>query len=99
MSARRGDGVESVNAAQVKEGVDVPRARAETKWVSRIHVRDICECVMASMERPCAGTVYNVADDEPAPRSVVMVHARQVCGTNTHLCIRRVRVSEPSREV
>jgi nucleoside-diphosphate-sugar epimerase len=52
---------------------------AETKWISRVHVRDICECIMASMERPCAGAVYNVADDEPAPRHVVMSYARQVC--------------------
>lgn len=54
----------------------------ESKWVSRVHVRDICECVMASMERPSSlGCVYNVADDEPEKRDTVMRYARELLGT------------------
>ena len=47
------------------------------KWVSRIHVADICGVLMASMVLPPSrqprGTVYNVADVAPAPRA-------EVCG-------------------
>ena len=45
--------------------------------VSRIHVQDICAVLQASMVAPQPGTVYNVADDEPATRAEVLAFA---CG-------------------
>jgi hypothetical protein len=58
-------------------------------WVSRIHVADICGAIIASMLAPVAcsqggrdagagagmGSVYNVADNSPAPRDEVMQYA------------------------
>ncbi|GMA78976.1 hypothetical protein GCM10025880_53930 [Methylorubrum aminovorans] len=35
---------------------------------NRIHVDDIVATLAASIERPRPGAVYNVTDDEPAPR-------------------------------
>ena len=42
---------------------------------SRIHVDDIASVLQASMARPRAGAVYNVADDEPAPPADVTAFA------------------------
>jgi len=44
---------------------------------SRIHVEDIASALEASIERPRAGAIYNVCDDEPAaPHEVVEYAAR-----------------------
>ena len=45
-------------------------------WVSRVHVADICGAIVAAMLQPDTGGVFNVADDEPAPRALVMAYAR-----------------------
>jgi nucleoside-diphosphate-sugar epimerase len=51
------------------------------RYVSRIHVTDICSALLASMAaaadgaRDAAPAVYNVADNEPAPRADVMAYA------------------------
>jgi len=47
---------------------------------SRIHVDDIARTVMASLDRPRHGAVYNVADDEPAPSAEVVAHACKLLG-------------------
>lgn len=47
---------------------------------SRIHVDDIARTVLASLERPRHGAVYNVADDEPAPSAEVVAHACELLG-------------------
>ena len=47
---------------------------------SRIHVHDIVNVLLASMERPRAGAIYNVCDDEPAAQSEVIVHAAGLLG-------------------
>jgi nucleoside-diphosphate-sugar epimerase len=47
---------------------------------SRIHVEDIAGVLEASMARPRAGAVYNVADDEPAPPDQVIAHAAELLG-------------------
>jgi len=41
----------------------------------RIHVDDIVATLRASMARPNAGAVYNLADDEPAPPQDVILEA------------------------
>lgn len=58
-------------------------ASGGTNWVSRIHVADICGAIIASMMAPVTGSegegaVYNVADNEPAPREVVMNYAEKL---------------------
>ncbi len=54
---------------------------------NRIHVEDIAQAVEASMDRPRAGGIYNVTDDEPAPPQDVVTFAANLCGC------------EPPREV
>ena len=54
------------------------------KWVSRIHVADICGVLMASMALPPSRqppvAVYNVADLTPAPRAEVLDYAASLLG-------------------
>jgi nucleoside-diphosphate-sugar epimerase len=47
---------------------------------SRIHVDDIAAAVAVSMERPRAGGIYNICDDEPAPSHVVNAYAAWLLG-------------------
>jgi nucleoside-diphosphate-sugar epimerase len=47
---------------------------------SRIHVADIASVLEASIARPRAGAIYNVADDEPAAPEAVVVYAAQLLG-------------------
>jgi nucleoside-diphosphate-sugar epimerase len=47
---------------------------------NRIHVDDIAAALMASMERPRAGAIYNLADDEPAPVPDVVAYAARLAG-------------------
>lgn len=47
---------------------------------SRIHVDDIVSGLLASLDRPRAGGVYNLVDDEPAPPQDVMEHAAKLLG-------------------
>ncbi|TNC72475.1 SDR family oxidoreductase [Rubellimicrobium roseum] len=47
---------------------------------SRIHVEDIAQVVLASIERPNPGAVYNVCDDDPAPPEDVIAHAAELLG-------------------
>lgn len=73
-------------AAQVPFAAATPalvgRAGAP-RYVSRIHVADICATLLASMATPAPNAemaLYNVADDEPAPRAEVMAHAAHLLG-------------------
>ena len=47
---------------------------------NRIHVDDIAAVLMASIERPRAGAIYNLADDEPAPAQDVVAYAASLAG-------------------
>ncbi|MCF7992369.1 MAG: SDR family oxidoreductase [Thiohalocapsa sp.] len=47
---------------------------------NRIHVDDLVTTLLASMQRPCAGRVYNVSDDEPAPADAVIAYAATLLG-------------------
>jgi nucleoside-diphosphate-sugar epimerase len=49
---------------------------------NRIHVDDAASALIASMRRPRAGAVYNVADDEPAPPQDVVAHAARLLGVD-----------------
>ena len=44
---------------------------------NRIHVEDIARTLLASMERPRNGAIYNVCDDEPAPPQDVITFAAE----------------------
>ena len=47
---------------------------------NRIHVDDIAAALEAAMTRPCLETVFNVADDEPAPSDEVVAYAASLIG-------------------
>ena len=47
---------------------------------NRIHVADIAKTLLASLERPNPGRIYNVADDFPAPPQDVISHAATLIG-------------------
>jgi len=47
---------------------------------SRIHVDDIAQVLLASIDRPNPGAAYNVCDDDPAPPQDVIGHAAELLG-------------------
>ena len=47
---------------------------------NRIHVDDIAGVLMASLQRPRHGAIYNVTDDEPAPPQDVVSFAASLAG-------------------
>jgi nucleoside-diphosphate-sugar epimerase len=47
---------------------------------SRIHLDDIVAGLLASLDRPRAGGIYNLCDDEPAPPQDVMEYAARLLG-------------------
>ncbi|MEJ6389864.1 SDR family oxidoreductase [Gymnodinialimonas ulvae] len=47
---------------------------------SRIHVDDIAQTILASINRPNPGTAYNVCDNDPAPPQDVIAHAADLLG-------------------
>lgn len=47
---------------------------------NRIHVADIVQTLIASINRPNAGSVYNLADDLPAPSYEVIAYACALAG-------------------
>jgi len=49
---------------------------------NRIHVDDIAGALAAAIERPEAGPIFNVADDEPAPPQEVIAYAAELLGVN-----------------
>ena len=47
---------------------------------SRIHIADLARVLIASMERPRPGAVYNVCDDDPAPTAAIVAYAAELLG-------------------
>ena len=56
------------------------RVKKDGQVFSRIHVEDIASVLQASMARPRAGAIYNVADDEPAAPDEVVAYAAMLLG-------------------
>lgn len=47
---------------------------------SRIHVSDLAAILSASMNKPFPGSIYNIADDAPAPPEEVVAYAANLLG-------------------
>ena len=47
---------------------------------NRIHVTDIAAAILAGIQRPNAGPIFNVTDDEPAPPQDVIAYAVEKLG-------------------
>lgn len=58
----------------------VQRIDKEGQVFSRIHVDDIAQVVLASMENPNPKTIYNLCDNEPAPAHEVVAFACNLLG-------------------
>ncbi|MHA1518396.1 MAG: SDR family oxidoreductase [Alphaproteobacteria bacterium] len=56
------------------------RINKDGQVFSRIHVEDIATVLEASIAKPRAGAIYNVADDEPAAPGDVVAHAAEMIG-------------------
>ena len=56
------------------------RIKKDGQVFSRIHVEDIASVLEASIARPRAGAIYNVADDEPAAPGDVVAYAAELMG-------------------
>lgn len=54
------------------------RMRVSKQYTSRVHVADICQALKATMYKPFSRKIYNVVDDEPAPREEVFAFARDL---------------------
>lgn len=48
----------------------------------RIHLDDIVQTLLTSIERPNPGAAYNLADDEPAPPDEVIAYACELLGVD-----------------
>src|SRR4029077_20882469 len=57
-----------------------PRIVKAGQVFTRIHVEDIASVLEASIARPRAGAIYNVADDEPAPPEDVIAYGAEWWG-------------------
>ncbi|GFQ05500.1 protein yeez [Phtheirospermum japonicum] len=47
------------------------KTRFLKNYTSRVHVADICQALHASILKPSTGKIYNIVDDDPAPREEV----------------------------
>ncbi len=56
------------------------RVFKEGQVFSRIHVDDLARALIASMNTPRGGAVYNICDDEPAPPQDVTAYACELLG-------------------
>ncbi len=65
--------------AKVRNGT-ARRIIKEGQVFSRIHAEDIATTVLASIQRPNPGAIYNVCDDDPAPPQDVIEHAAELLG-------------------
>jgi len=81
-TVRRSEASKNADASRgSRRGYKGDEGGEEDKYVSRCHVSDICQALLASMDSPVtAGRVYNVADDVPAKRREVMMYARSLLG-------------------
>uniref|UniRef100_A0A1D1YX68 UDP-N-acetyl-D-mannosamine dehydrogenase n=1 Tax=Anthurium amnicola TaxID=1678845 RepID=A0A1D1YX68_9ARAE len=54
------------------------KMRDSRKYTARVHVADIYQTINASFTIPSTGRVYNVVDDDPAPRAEVFAFAQDL---------------------
>lgn len=66
---------------KIRNGTDFTIIKKE-QFFSRIHVADICLAVLASINSPTPGEVYNVSDDEPAPIHIVQQFGASILNKN-----------------
>ena len=68
------------SALDTVRGGRTRRVFKEGQVFSRIHVADLATALIASMNAPRAGGIYNICDDEPAPPQDVTAFACNLLG-------------------
>ena len=68
------------NALETARQGHARRIRRPGQVFGRIHLDDIIQTLLASIERPNPGAAYNLADDEPAPPDEVIAYACELLG-------------------
>lgn len=58
------------------------RINKKDQVFSRIHVQDLVQILLASILNPNPGTIYNCADDEPAPQADIVTYAAELLRVN-----------------
>jgi nucleoside-diphosphate-sugar epimerase len=66
---------------EIKKGKDFTIIKKD-HYFSRIHVIDICQAIIASINSPTPGEIYNVCDDEPAPINFVQQYGANILKKN-----------------
>ncbi|KAF8024287.1 hypothetical protein BT93_F1472 [Corymbia citriodora subsp. variegata] len=57
---------------------DRQKMRLSRQYTSRVHVDDICQALRAGINVPFSSNIYNVVDDDPAPREEVFKYAEDL---------------------
>lgn len=73
-----GPGRSALDSAAKEEAGAAQARRGQQRYTNRCHVYDICQVLLASMQQPRPGAVYNVVDDDPAGRAEVMAYAQEL---------------------
>ena len=68
------------NALRTAEQGKARRLIKKDQVFSRIHVEDIAQVLLASINAPNPGAAYNLCDDDPAPPQDVIAHAAELLG-------------------
>ena len=68
------------NAFESLKSGKAQRVIKQGQIFSRIHVEDIAGVLLASINKPNPGHIYNLADDEPCPPQDVITYAAELLG-------------------
>ncbi|PKA53893.1 hypothetical protein AXF42_Ash011373 [Apostasia shenzhenica] len=72
-----GPGRSALNTIIEKGPTSKKQSKRNSKlYTSRVHVADIYQSINASFKVPSSGRIYNIVDDDPAPRAEVFAFAR-----------------------
>ncbi|XVE56096.1 hypothetical protein DITRI_Ditri03aG0209800 [Diplodiscus trichospermus] len=71
-----GPGRSAVDAIIKQEPLSESQKRRVSKqFISRVHIADICQALKASIQMRLSRRIYNIVDDDPAPRQEVFTYA------------------------
>ena len=59
------------------------RTRSLQRYTARCHVQDIAKALLASMQQPNPGSIYNIVDDNPASRAEALAYAGELLSRQT----------------
>lgn len=63
---------------RITAGEKIELIEKENQYFSRIHVRDLAGCLLASQKNPTPYEIYNLVDDEPSSSLDVNIYAYQL---------------------